>query len=260
MPLTLLAVAVLGSVLTSKRAQEEVLDFAREQLPGLEEQIADELRLLVETHQWTGWLGLLGLLWASGHVFFNLELALNLAWQVPRHRTLLQRRALALAMTLLAGVPLVLSILITLAITALRRITVPVLGVDLDAIPAIWTVLGELAPVLLTIGSFTAVYRWVPNCPVRWRPALSGGIIAGLLWEIAKRFVAYYTTHLSRLGQIYGPFTGVVGLMLWMFYSAAIVLLGAEIAAVAQSIHPVTHDPESPEADERLREADSSGV
>jgi membrane protein len=256
-PLMLLAVAALGSVLTSARAQEIVLDFARDQLPGLEDQVAEELRTLVQTHQWTGWLGLLGLVWASGQVFANLEIALALAWQVPRRRGLVHRYALALVMTLLAGVPIVLSVLLTVAITTLRQIQVPVFGWKLGAIPLVWTLAGDLAPMLLTIASFTAVYRWVPNCPVRWRSAILGGLCAGLAWEAAKRLFAYYVPNVVQLGRLYGPFTGIVGLMLWIFYSSLILLLGAEITAVAQSVHPITHDPDDAEMPDRLREVES---
>jgi membrane protein len=253
-PMMLLAVAALGSVLSGARAQEIVLDFAREQLPGLESQIAEELKTLIRSHEWTGWLGLLGLLWASGQVFANLEIALSLAWQVPRRRGYVQRLALALVMTLLAGIPIVFSLLLTVAITALRQITVPIFGWKLGAIPLVWTLTGDLVPVLLTVGSFTAVYRWVPNCPVHWRSAFLGGVCAGLAWEAAKRVFAFYVPNIAQLGRVYGPFTGIVGLMLWIFYSSLILLLGAEIAAVTQSVHSLTPVCDTAEGMGRLRE------
>jgi membrane protein len=259
-PMMLLAVAALGSVLSGARAQEIVLDFAREQLPGLENQVANELKTLVQTHEWTGWLGLLGLIWASGQVFANLEVALSLAWHVPRRRGLVHRRALALVMTLLAGVPIVLSFLLTVAITALRQITVPVFGWKLGAIPLVWTLTGELVPVLLTVASFTAVYRWVPNAPVHWRSALLGGLCGGLAWETAKRVFAFYVPNIAQLGHVYGPFTGIVGLMLWIFYSSLILLLGAEITAVAQSVHPITQGPDGEEVTDRLRDVEPGSL
>jgi membrane protein len=255
-PLLLLVVGGLGSVLTGERAQQVVLDFARAQIPGIEKAITDELRTLIQTHEWTGGLGVLGLLWASSYFFVNLEVAMNLAWQVPTHRGTLRSRLLALVMTLLAGLPLILSLVLTVAITTVSRLTVPILGVELKNIPFVWNLAAELTPLFLSILSFTAIYRWVPNCAVHTRSAIIGGVAGGLLWELAKRVFAFYMANLAQFGRIYGPFAGLVGVMLWVFYSSMVLLLGAEIAAVAQSIHPLTRNPATNEASERLREID----
>jgi membrane protein len=259
-PLMLLGVGVLGSVLSLDQARNVVIDFVQEQLPGVEGQITDQLDRLIRSHHWSGAIGVVGLIWAAAQVFLNLEVALNLAWHAHARRNHFHRRALALAMTLLTGLPLILSLFLTAGITALRSLTLPVLEWSLDSIPLFWMLVGELVPVLLTVAAFTAIYRWVPNRFVSWRAALTGGIWGGLLWELAKRVFAYYAASLGHFGGIYGPFAGIIGLMLWTYYSALILLIGAEIGAVTQSVHPIAPAPGAVEAEERLREAATEQV
>src|SRR5438034_282007 len=82
---------------------------------------------------------------------------------------------------LLPGGSLVLSLLITSTLTAIRTYSLQLVGWPPGQIPAVWSVIGAIVSVSLTILSFTVVYRVIPNTRVPWRSALIAGTTAGLL-------------------------------------------------------------------------------
>jgi membrane protein len=80
---------------------------------------------------------------------------------------------------------------------------------------------------------FGLLYRYMPyDSSVRWRGVWLGALIAGVLWEIAKLGFAWYLANFALLSMVYGSVGAVIAVMLWSYLSAAILLIGAEFAAV----------------------------
>ena len=78
----------------------------------------------------------------------------------------------------------------------------------------------------------------VPNAPVRFRPALLGGAIAGTTWEIAKVAFAEISTRFLRNDAIYGSLSAIPVFLMWTYLSWIIVLFGARVVYAAQTTHP----------------------
>jgi membrane protein len=87
-------------------------------------------------------------------------------------------------------------------------------------------------PLLVSILTFTIFYWIVPNTHVPVIVALAGGSFAGALWEIAKYGFSYYATHFANYSAVYGSLAGVILLLVWIYYSAIVVIMGAEVASV----------------------------
>jgi membrane protein len=241
-PLLLLAVWGLGRVLSSEQAFRHVVQYLADYLPGLGQKFQDSLvsylQDLVNSHGTIGWLGIAGLLWSGSQGFVVLEQGMNVALRVPERRNFLQIRLMSFGLVLLAGGSLSLSLAITSAVTAVQGYTLPVLGWKPGQIPLLWSLVGEVVPVLLAVLSFTVIYRVVPNTRMRWRATAVAGLVAGVLWELAKRGFTYYLARYASYDQIYGPIGGVIGLVFWLYYSSVILVLGAELASVLQDVHP----------------------
>lgn len=77
---------------------------------------------------------------------------------------------------------------------------------------------------------FFLIYKIAPNKKIPNRIALRTAIYTGLLWEIAKHLFGWYVLHLGRFSMIYGTLGTLAIFFLWIYYSAAILLLGGEIA------------------------------
>jgi membrane protein len=84
-----------------------------------------------------------------------------------------------------------------------------------------------LMAVLLAI-----VYRIAPVRAIRWPYAIAGGTVAAILWHQAKVLFNWYLTHYARYNLFYGILGGFIGLVLWVFYAAVILLLGGLLADV----------------------------
>jgi membrane protein len=91
--------------------------------------------------------------------------------------------------------------------------------------------LGSLLPVLISVVLFILIYRTMPRNRVTWRDVWLGGLLAGLIWEGARRVFAWYLGNFANYSLIYGSLGAVIGFLLWAYLSAMIVLLGAEFTA-----------------------------
>jgi membrane protein len=78
--------------------------------------------------------------------------------------------------------------------------------------------------------SFAALLRFLPDAPIVWRDALTGGIVAALLFIGGKKLFALYLTH-AGMASAFGAAGSLAVLLMWLYFSAAVLLFGAEFAA-----------------------------
>ena len=162
-------------------------------------------------------------------LMFTIDRTLNEIWRVPKPRPLAQR-VLVYWSALTLG-PLVLGASLSLTSLALSASS----GI-VNALPgALRLMLGAIEFGLLA-GSVAALYRFVPNTHVRWQHAWAGGVFAAIGFELAKRAVVLYVTLVPTYSVLYGAFATLPILLLWIYLSWVIVLLGAVIAAYAPSL------------------------
>lgn len=153
----------------------------------------------------------------------TIDGTLNRIWASPRPRPLVQR--LTIYWTILTVAPLLLAA--SLAVNGV------IVGVwlrsgSLDAIRGAWF---TLLPWLTTTAGLTLLYRIVPNAPVRWREALSGGLLAAVLLELLRQGLGLYLAQLPTYTVIYGAFAVVPMLLVWLFLLWMAVLTGALVAS-----------------------------
>jgi len=85
---------------------------------------------------------------------------------------------------------------------------------------------------VISVFMFTFIYKFLPLVNVSLRAALTGGLVAGDLFEVAKLVFRWYATSFAVLGKVYGPLTSLVLLVLWIYYASLVTLLGAELTSV----------------------------
>jgi membrane protein len=88
-----------------------------------------------------------------------------------------------------------------------------------------------LAPFLITWVGLSVLYQAVPNCRVRWRDAITGALVAAVLFEFARKGFAAYVQGVANYKEVYGALAAIPIFLIWVYLSWVIVLLGAIMAA-----------------------------
>jgi YihY family inner membrane protein len=182
-------------------------------------------------------------LWAGSWVFSVIERALNRIWGTTS-RTFFHGRALTLGMIGTVGMVMLASVLFTSVIVSLQTLAarIPLRILERWAIfgmlgSAFWQSIFVFGSILVTVSIFIIVYRFMPNTRVRFRDAIPGAVVSGVLWEIAK-YIFAWSLHYFHYDQIYGSVGAVVAVLTWSYVSSLILLFGAQLTAVFQREHP----------------------
>ena len=233
-PALIAAVLIYGLVANPADIQQQVGSFSSALPRSARSLITGQLTGIASTSSSALGIGLvislLAALWSVSGGVSNLIKAVNICYDEEETRGFLKLRALALLLTVGAIVFVVAAVgLIAVAPIVLNALNLGVVGTVLLQI-ARWTLL--VLGVMVGLG---VVYRLAPD---RDAPKLKwvsvGSAVATVIWIAASVGFSLYVSNFGSYGQTYGALAGVVVLLLWLFISAFIVLLGAEINAEAE--------------------------
>lgn len=232
-PLFLAVISGLGYLLgSSDSALAEVLRSVSRVAPGARDAIEGALTTVIRQRKGVGLIAVLTIVWTGSAVFTVLERAMDAAWGVQERRALWHSKLRGAALVILAEMGLLVSTLLA-SLISLHGRSLQTIGLDvLTRFPGAWRYVAIGVQYLLSICAFTVLLRLVPNALVPVRSALFGGLLSATLWELSKHLFAQYATHLAPYQGTYGPIGGVIALLVWIYYSAAIVLFGTEAAAL----------------------------
>lgn len=173
-------------------------------------------------------IGLISGLWAASAVFVALTDSLNAAYDVTDDRSWIKRRALAVGVML--GF-LALFILGSLALIAGPQIAA---ALELGGVANLaWSVLQWPLAFLLIVLAFFLVYRALPNRDQSGQAVtlMKGSAIAAALWLLATLAFRLYIANFGSYGETYGFVGAILVLLLWMYLTGIVILLGGEIAS-----------------------------
>jgi membrane protein len=159
----------------------------------------------------------------------SVEKALNQIWGVDKQRPLVRRFPDYLAVLVVA--PLLLATAISLATTLGSEAEVEHL-LERPMLAALY----RQAPVLLLWAAFTFLYWFMPNTKVRIGPAMAGGALAAVLFGLVQWGYVAFQVGAARASVLFGSFAALPILLVWIYFSWAIVLLGAELAFAQQNL------------------------
>ncbi len=171
-----------------------------------------------------GTMGLAALLVSAIALMVTIERTLSQIWRLDRSRPLPQRVLLYWSAITLGPLLLGASLAITSYVVTASRDVV-------DALPAALRWLLDSFEFVLLVLSVSGLYFYVPYTRVRWRHALTAGLLVALGIELAKKLLAVYLTQIPTYSAIYGAFAALPILLVWIYVAWVIVLLGAVVAA-----------------------------
>jgi membrane protein len=166
-------------------------------------------------------------LWSSATGTKAMLSALNLAYEETERRSFIRFHLVGLFMTFCAIVGAILGI----AILVFIPVVIDFLG--MSAYAKQYLRAGSLALLLLfVLLSLSLLYRYGPSrSTARWHWVTPGSLLATILWLIVSVGFSFYVGHIASYDATYGPLGAVVGVMMWFWVTAYVVLLGAELNA-----------------------------
>ena len=232
-PLLLGLLALGGILLSSEGTYQGLLSFVTENLPGSKAFVEQNVGEVVEFRGVVGVGAILGFLWTASIGFGAVARSVNRAWGIRVNRPFYVAKPLHILMALAVGALFLIS---TSATSVIEVITDPERDFGIPAQEFFLQLgLGHLAlrmvPWGINIFIFLMIYRFAPNCKTYWRYIWPGAVVAAVLLEVSKGLFLWYLDNLAIYNQVYGSVTSVIVLLFWIYVSALILILGAEIGA-----------------------------
>jgi membrane protein len=234
-PILVIAMAVAGALFGPHVAEAHVLAQMRALLG--DSGAAALQSLLSSAHQSgvkgiAAAVGIVTLLIGATSVFGELQNTLDFIWKSPDKDSvawwrILRSRILSVGLILGVGFLLMVSLIVSASLAAL--------GAWLGSVMAQWQVILPVLDLVLSLGLttvlFAMIYKYVPRENIAWGDVWIGGLVTACLFSVGKLVIGLYLGR-SSLNSAYGAAGSIMVLLLWIYYSAQIFLLGAEFTHV----------------------------
>ncbi|MEM9723543.1 MAG: YihY/virulence factor BrkB family protein [Bacteroidota bacterium] len=260
--LSIIVIRIAGVVVGQESVKEEVLGIIAE---NLTQDTADQVNLMIDNLAqdtnsfWATLLSLGTLIFAASGVFYSLRDALNAVWKIRPHirkgsflKTIFDR-VLSFTMVFTLGFILLVSMILHTIIRALETLIVnfsekfrafltdvsPEVGAyadQLDVVLYVAFAMETFIGLLIVTLTFSLIFKFLADAYPSWRDVFVGALFTAILFNIGKVGIGWYISHSSVLSG-YGAAGSIVLLLLWVYYSSQIFLLGAEFVWVYTRRH-----------------------
>jgi len=204
-------------------------------MPSYSQDIEQTVRGFINKASNMKTLGFTSLIVTAIMLLRTVDTGFNQIWRTKQKRKAIVAFLLYWVMLLLGPLLLGLSLVLTSYFTSLLVI--------IDAGTQISAQLTIVLPWLLTTMGLAILYIVIPNTRVRFIHAITGAMVAGLLFEVAKRLFTMYVTSFPLQEIIFGALSAVPLFLIWVYLSWLIILLGAEVCHGLENFTP-DHDEE----------------
>ena len=233
-PLLLIAVAMAGLFFGQEAAQGQVSDelgkvFGPKMAESLETVVQAAAK--PKSGMIATIIGIVTLLFGASGVFGQLKDALNTIWNVETKKAegikgFIKGRFLSMAMVLGIGFLLLITLLFDAIVSALGRHLEQYVGGE-----AVMHVIQLAVSFVLATALFAAIFRILPDLKIAWKDVALGAVVTSLLFVLGKWALGLYLGK-AAVGSAYGAAGSLVILLIWVYWSAQILLLGAEFTQV----------------------------
>lgn len=223
-PLSLGLIAILGLFLPSETLQEDLFEFFQENLPGYEDVLEDNIKDVIRLRGTLGILSIVGLFWTASAMFGAISRAINRAWDIHQDRPFYLRKLRDITMAM--GV----SVLFLLSLGA-SSVSEIVGNIDLPIMETAATWGATCVAFSLDFAIFLLLYKFIPNTRTLWRSVWPGALLATILFVIAENLFIFYLSNVADYESVYGSVGSIIALLVWVYVSAFILILGAEFSS-----------------------------
>jgi len=174
--------------------------------------------------------GMLSALWSSASGVTSLIRGINRAYDQEETRPSWKITAVSLYFTLELAVAITFSLILIVFGKILGTQLFHFLGFS-DVSLQVWNYVGYIITLVTTILVFISLYYNTPNRRLKFREVIPGAVVASLGWVIISIAFSYYIDNFGNYSKVYGSLGGIIALLMWLYVSSIIILMGAEINA-----------------------------
>jgi len=234
-PVLLVATGIAGLVFNSDAVRAEIVNQL-DRLVGREGAHAVQSLLDGASQRRAGILattiGSVALALASTGAFLELQAALNTIWRVKSNpaahlKAFLLDRLRSFGLVVAIGFLLMVSLAVTAALAAFSAWLSP----HSSSVALVWTGVQVLISLIGTTALFALLYRVLPDVHLGWRDVTTGAFVTAVLFTLGQQLIGLYLGQ-SSMASSYGAAGSVMILLLWVYYSCQILLVGAEFTRV----------------------------
>lgn len=246
-PITIIAITVAGMFFGKEIAGAELQKQITALVGPASAELVQAAAKASETEQTSAVSTVIGaglLLFGATTVFGQLQESLNQIWGVRTKPSksgwvpLIVQRLLSLAMVLTIGFLLLVSLILTTALTSV----VGHFGQALAGSATLLHVADIGISIVIITTLFALLFKVLPDVRLRWRDVWLGAAITSVLFTIGRYLIALYLGH-STVASIYGTAGSLVALLIWVYYSCAILFFGVEFTRAYRTAHHLKIQP-----------------
>ena len=230
--LSLVNLFILGVVVASffvgeGAGRQFVVEQAVRALPVAPSDVGNFIDRAAETRGGVTAIGLVLLLWSALGVFGAVNAGIANVFRSEPRRTFWRERLVGIVLLAITGIVAVVSVVLGLATHIIEQ------GIEssfhLAGLSAVLAVVAFLVPLTLVFVVFLVIYRVVPTGGIAWRDALAGALVASVLWTVLRVGFTFFATRIARYDSVFGPIGTAVSLLVFLYFSSIVLLLGAEV-------------------------------
>ena len=174
-------------------------------------------------------IGIITFFLGATGAFLELQADLDAIWRVkPKEgvsflKALVQQRLISFGLVLAFAFLLLTSLVVSAALAALHTY----MGHAFPGVAVLWEALNVVVSLAVITALFAMIYKVLPDVKLAWRDVWVGGLVTAGLFTVGKALIGLYLGS-SALASTYGAAGSVLVVLIWVYYSAQIILLGAE--------------------------------
>lgn len=181
-------------------------------------------------------VGLLGVsivltIWSASSGFRGVVKGLNKAYNIRERRNLMKMLMISMFFTLALSMVIVLALAALVFGNLIEEYLMVILPFE-SVVNLLWDLIRYIAVIVIMVFVFALLYRYTPAEKIPWKEVIPGAIFSSLGWIVISLIFSFYVDNIANYSRLYGSLGAVFALMIWLYITSFILLIGAEINSV----------------------------
>lgn len=222
--------------------QGEIFMYIRDYAPGSVAVLLEETLGEILTSRNGGLLsfGIIATVWSASKGMNALTKALNRSYFQEESRSFIMARGMSVIFTVMLIGVLVVALVLPVFGQQIGTLVFSYVGVESDFLQ-LWSKLRWIAPIILIYAVFSLIYWLVPNLKISYKSVVLGSVFSTIGWIITSLGFSFYVGNYGSYSSTYGSIGAIIVLMMWLYLSAIILMLGGQINAVMRERKHAMH-------------------